>query len=217
LQLPLKVEMPYKMSIETTSILVLHEIVAAKFSNPEAWQQTILPDPSKLEPDWKTKTIALSMHGDEVPVTGIGKVWSRCALAFSWASMLALAGATVDVQSYTWGVFEKFVAPRTSTSLGTLGTLFAVMKWSFTALFYGVWPECDWRGIRHFDCTYMCCSYMCCTYMCCTYMCCTYMCCGAVFVHLWCSCGAALGQCWFSLWCNYRKFWDFINITLTHD
>ena len=83
------------------------------------------------------------LYGDEVPVAGIGKVWSRSALVICWLSLLAnAAGAnTADVMQYIWGVFEKFAVDQ------TMETFWQVMLWSFTALGKGEWPEADWKHI----------------------------------------------------------------------
>jgi hypothetical protein len=36
----------------------------------------------------KSKYLLISLHGDEVPVTGKGKVWSKSMLTFEWLSLL---------------------------------------------------------------------------------------------------------------------------------
>ena len=89
------------------------------------------------------------LHGDEVPVTGIGKIWCHQALAFSWASLIAhgLGGTVDDISIYIWGCFEKFIVPTIDETLGTMGTFFRVMRWGFEAMYRGRWPTHDWRGI----------------------------------------------------------------------
>ena len=44
--------------------------------------------PVKSKTRWEAKAIPLLFYGDEVPVVGVGKVWSRCVLMFEWFSFL---------------------------------------------------------------------------------------------------------------------------------
>ena len=55
--------------------------------------------PVKSKKRWEAKAIPLMFYGDEVPVIGVGKVWSRRVLMFEWFSILAQAAgaATEDV------------------------------------------------------------------------------------------------------------------------
>ena len=49
--------------------------------------------------NFKNLAIPISMHGDEVPVVGVGKIWARNALSFSWCSLInnALGGKGGDI------------------------------------------------------------------------------------------------------------------------
>lgn len=165
-------DIPYKGGIHPGSILLPHELFAHFFDNPDFWQQSVLPDQAKLEEFWRkfdghpvmtnhpikqkrnyrTHGVPLGLHGDEVPVLGVGKIWSRSCLCFSWCSLIANAcGAAMDnVMFLVWTVFEKFCIPSTEEFLGTMDTFFAVLRWSFQALFEGTWPRVDWAG-RQFD------------------------------------------------------------------
>ena len=95
------------------SMLLPHEMFASFFQN-DAWTQTILPDESKLRPFWdafeshpsfqnhplksmpnyKDKVIPLGLHGDECPVLGVGKIWCKCVLFFSWFSLMSARVST---------------------------------------------------------------------------------------------------------------------------
>lgn len=81
--------------------------------------------------------IPCGLHGDEVPVIGIGKIWSRSCLNFSWCSLLANAcgGRCEDIMFFLWSVFEKFAIASTSTTLGTVDAFFSILTWSFLAMF----------------------------------------------------------------------------------
>lgn len=166
---PMKVPMPYTTGIGEAHFLLPHEYFACMYEDSQQWKSKILPQEEQLEAfwnafehhptltghpikkkqHWKRTVLPLLLHGDEVPVTGIGKVWSRSVLSFSWMSMLcsALGGKGKDLTFYITGVFEKFATPSTEHCLGTMGTMWSVMLWTFQALWDGVWPSTDWRGI----------------------------------------------------------------------
>lgn len=167
---PFKVEMPFTDGSFMQSILLPHEWFSAMYDMKQAWRTCILQDDSKLAHFWevfgkhpcmlghpvkKTKdfqswAIPISMHGDEVPVVGVGKIWSRSALSFSWCSLInnALGAKGDDIMIYLWAVFEKFCVPAQRTRLGTMDCFWQILKWSFGAMYLGVWPSKDWRGQR---------------------------------------------------------------------
>ena len=170
LPMPMEVDMPYTKGNSKALITVPHEMFAALFSETRAWAQCILPSTEKLEnlwfsfsshpcmeghpakqvANWMRTFVPIELHGDEVPVIGVGKVWCFSALAFSWMSLIAhgLGSAVQDDTFYIWGVFEKFMIPSTDLTLGTMATLFRIMRWSFNAMYEGTWPTHDWRGIK---------------------------------------------------------------------
>ena len=163
---PLEVDVVYNTGEKATAAILLpHEYFAAIYASPDWWRRSILADesclyrfwnafkhhpcmdghPVKSKKRWEAKAIPLMFYGDEVPVVGVGKVWSRCVLMFEWFSILAQAAgaATEDVMQYIWGVFEKFAASH------TMETFWRVMLWSFTTLATGKWPSHDWAGVQH--------------------------------------------------------------------
>ena len=168
---PCILEIPYSNGHELTSILLPHEYFAAAYANPALWTSSILPVSSKLEVFWetmslhpmmlghpwhgrldgRTKCLPLAVHGDEVPVMGVGKIWSRSSLVFSWFSILAQGSGSnsEEVMFYIWAIFEKFIAKMEGASLGTMESFWAVMKWSFTCVWDGTWPVQDWRGCKY--------------------------------------------------------------------
>ena len=167
--MPMKVQMPYVDGEHFAHILLPHEMFAAFYENQEKWKESMLPDESKLpllwssleghpsmqahpitkQKDYKSTFLPLTLHGDEVPVQGIGKIWCRSCLAFSWCSLLAnaLGGKCSEIMVYIAGFFEKFVVEGTSSTLGTMGTFWAILRWSFMAMWTGRWPAADWRGV----------------------------------------------------------------------
>ena len=148
---PFHCPIPYKDGVYPGSIVLPHEMFAAYFSGVDFWEKNILPMekcPIKAKGNYRTMCIPCGLHGDEVPVIGIGKIWSRSCLNFSWCSLLANAcgGRCEDIMFFLWSVFEKFAIASTSTTLGTVDTFFSILKWSFLAMFQGTWPKKDWFG-----------------------------------------------------------------------
>ena len=68
---------------------------------------------------------------------GVGKIWSRSVLNFSWCSLLAnaLGGKMADIMLYIWGCFEKFCIQTTDNTLGTMDSFYRILAWSFQALY----------------------------------------------------------------------------------
>ena len=113
---------------QNQEILLPHEMFAAFFERKATWQKVILPaselavkfwQSQKNHPQWKghplekmtqqqlKKVIPLSLHGDEVPVTGIGKQWNRKMVNFSWHSLLSTTASVRDSQIFIWALFDK--------------------------------------------------------------------------------------------------------------
>ena len=103
--------------------------------------------PIKGRMGWKRKAVPIGIHGDEVPVVGVGKVWAKVFLTFQWYSLMAAATArsTTDLMMWIWGVWERFCIPG---ELGTIDSFMVILVWSLHALFLGKWPSHDWRGVQ---------------------------------------------------------------------
>ena len=151
---------------KTTEILFPHEVFSAVYHQyPEAFKKHLLPSEAKLGHFWKSvkdhpslvnhpifdegchKAIPLAIHGDEVPVVGVGKVWSKTFLTWHWYSLMAAAAttSTTDLMIWLWGCFTVYLENAGSV---TINTFLSMLSWSLTALFYGVWPSRDWRGMQ---------------------------------------------------------------------
>ena len=64
--------------------------------------------PIKAIPNWKRRCFPLSFHGDGVPVTGVGKSWSRTMHMYSVSSMVG-AGTTLQNMLLIWAVFKDAI------------------------------------------------------------------------------------------------------------
>ena len=155
--------MPFKgMQLQEQTIMLPHAVFSSFFHcYPNAWESTMLPNPNILEEFWaaqadhpatqghpiasqadKSKYLPLGLHGDEVPITGKGKVWSKSALTFEWLSLLgATWGPTRMI--WIWGGFDKLLD---TSDTGTLAVLFKILSWSLYWLQEGKWPTHNWKG-----------------------------------------------------------------------
>lgn len=157
--------LPFKdFGEQQTKMNLPHEVFSHLYTDqPEAFKAQMLPRPAQLPIFWRTvqshpamselseedlnKAIPLGLHGDEVPITGVGKVWCKAALTFQFFSILchACATPTKELMHWIWAVFEKLCLPGEN---GTVYTCMKVLKWSFQALKRGKWPTHDWYGIQ---------------------------------------------------------------------
>jgi hypothetical protein len=168
---PFRAPMPYTDGVQDSLLLLPHELFAYMYEKQHVWEQKILADPSKLPEFWdgmrnhpglaghplwnredhRNRCIPISIHGDEVPCFGIGKIWSRSVLSFSWCSMIqnALGASCETIMLYIFGLFEKFAQSSGETAAGTKDIFFRILSWSLLALWEGVWPSTDWRGVPY--------------------------------------------------------------------
>lgn len=162
-----EVELAEPVGKTTQEILLPHEMFSAIYhSYPCTWNKlmvdggedaleefwstqdehpTMQNNPIKERANYKRKCIPLALHGDEVPVVGKGKVWSKSVLTFEWLSLCG-TGATTSTLFWIWSCFEKLVVEGAG---GTLETVFQLLKWSFTCLFNGTWPSRNHQGKRY--------------------------------------------------------------------
>ena len=177
--MPIKVETPepFYMKLPSTNGLVTqammlpHEMFSAIYHRYRAvWEKCICPSGDaahsfwrtnvmhpamkaagffKTRPGWPQRYIPLSFHGDDVPVSGRGKIWSHAMTTFSWSSMLGV-GTTDESQFFIFGLFDRLNAHNAEdTSKDTLHCFFELLAWSFQALADGKWPSRDHRGRKY--------------------------------------------------------------------
>ena len=121
-------------------------------------QNILVGPPGGLEKFWETninhpgmeghpalvdlhKTLPLAMHGDGVPITGLGKIWSKTAWVYSWSSLLSDA-TTKDKQMFIGMVWDTLQGPN------TMNTFHSILAWSFKHLQLGIWPSEDWERTK---------------------------------------------------------------------
>ena len=149
--------------------LVPHELVASIWSSYKAtWHHSILGSEGRLQEFWnemeqgrhpavtpellgskprfRSTCIPLGLHGDGVPLTGIGKGWQQTITNFSWFSLLA-EGKTDETLFFIFALFDKLRVFGSDTN-ATAHRFFQLLHWSFRALFRGQWPAHDFEGNR---------------------------------------------------------------------
>ena len=153
---------------QVQEMLLPHEMFAAFFQCKATWNKVILPNidlPTEFwsaqknkHPQWRGHPIAklnpqqlkyvipLSLHGDEVPVTGIGKQWNRKMVNFSWHSLLSNVASVSDSQFFIWALFDKAGVHEEDDGYNTLWKFFEILAWSFEFLFKGIYPTHDVNG-----------------------------------------------------------------------
>ena len=97
--------------------------------------------------DHKTRCVPLSLHGDGVPVTGVGKSWSKSMEAYTWNSLLG-KGSTIMTNFLIFMFFTQLVIKNADFDLRQ--QFFKRLHWSFYWLFIGKWPSRDENG-KAFD------------------------------------------------------------------
>lgn len=160
--------LPFKAPHDTLSqcMLMPHELFASIFHYyPETWKTCVLPSEERLEQFWqnnrshpamesselqwidgyRTQVVPISLHGDDVPITGVGKSWAQLMTVFSWNSMVG-SGSTKDTQYLIYGCFDKLRAVEEDQSKDTLGCFFKMLTWSLRWLLTGLWPDRDHLG-----------------------------------------------------------------------
>ena len=157
-------KLPFKEIGPTNQEFLLpHEMFASIYEQfPDAWQHSLLPEQTELpkwweavashpqmvrhpvrdRSDYKQRCLPLLLHGDDVPVHGIGKGWTSKLTVFSWCSVLALDKSTRSKLFLTYASFEK---ARTKT---TIDEWMKILAWSLWWLFLGLWPDSDPDGVE---------------------------------------------------------------------
>ena len=88
---------------------------------------------------WMSNTIPISVHGDGVACTAVGKPGSKSFEAYSWQGLMS-NGNSKEAKLYILGLFESCKTEN------TMHAAWEVVMWSFHWLFEGKWPDRDHTG-----------------------------------------------------------------------
>ena len=164
------------LGLQDQEMLLPHALFADIYHKyPRTWRMTLRGENGKLDEFWVAQTlhhplledpdhplktrdtsrcIPLCLHGDEVPISGLGKTWVKKMCNFSWSSLLR-CGNTKDSSYWIWGMLEKVGVTaegdeaanlHRSQKNRTLQRFFRILQWSLFWLWMGVWPESDVDG-----------------------------------------------------------------------
>ena len=92
--------------------------------------------------NWESVFVPFAVHGDAVPCIRTGRAGTKSLDAYSWHGLLG-SGSTKYVKHYIVSVFKQ------SATKKTLPAIWEVLCWSFMALFLGVWPSTDHKGVAY--------------------------------------------------------------------
>ena len=99
--------------------------------------------PVARRPDHIEKAIPIAVHGDGVPVAGIGKSWSKSMDTYSWCSLLC-TGPTSAFLFVIYAMYTKLAVNLPNRNF--VEQFFNLLRWSLYWLYLGVWPLRDVRG-----------------------------------------------------------------------
>jgi hypothetical protein len=166
------IQMPMKNPdvVENVDVTFLypHEVFATMFeSHPEEFETRMLgrkvdqvqsfwesmrshpsmaDHPMTNQEGWETKCVPLQLHGDSVPVSGIGKAWSKSVEIYSWSS--ALGSASCAMSQVLVCLFHKLLVSK-QHGRDTMATFWKHLVWSFHWLMLGLWPAADPDGVQY--------------------------------------------------------------------
>jgi len=103
------------------------------------------PMRSRTEPgkEWYRKCVPLSLHGDGVPVTGVGRSWAKTMDIWSWTSCLVSTGTLLS-NFLIIGLYSAMLSKVPGAD--TEQAFYTALAWSLLALYRGKWPSSDWEN-----------------------------------------------------------------------
>ena len=150
-------------------MLLPHELFSVIYHSYKAvWSKTVAPSvdtvkkfwhavrlhpqmqdhPMKAKPSWNERTVPIAVHGDGVPIVGVGKAWSRMMTHYSWYSLIG-QGKTSSMLMWIWAFYDRLKVG--DVTHGTLHEFYKILHWSFLCLAEGKWPSHDPYGKAQLD------------------------------------------------------------------
>lgn len=166
-QLPLKEDSVQGWRMEQQHMLLPHEIFSSLFHEyPDAFRAYMAPSseaisewwaavdgsqqfrehPCRERPTLRTRGVPLSLHGDGVPIVGVGTSASKSMDVISFTSLLATA-ATKQITYMVWCCYAHLYSQAWGRR--TLDAAMRIIAWSLEALQMGRWPATQWDGSAH--------------------------------------------------------------------
>ena len=111
--------------------------------------------PVKDRSNFRDRCVPIGVHGDDVPITGIGKGWTSKMTVFSWCSLVALERATREKLFLMYAVFERMRAED------SMEAWMKLLAWSLWWLWLGIWPDSGPDGVKKLALQRMYVSFIC--------------------------------------------------------
>ena len=119
------------------------EVLDAFWTTVEARQDPrLLEHPMTSRSHWKRTHVPLSLHGDAVPVTKVGKTGTKSMDVYSTSGLLGV-GTTRALKLYTFGLFT---CSEVKENRNTMCKIWLILMWSLEAAFEGKFPSHDVYG-----------------------------------------------------------------------
>lgn len=115
----------------------------ASFWESQAGNPNLRGHPMLTRVNWQEKAIPIILHGDAVPVTGVGKSWSKSSLVISWTSLLA-KGSTIHCYNLIIAIMNTMFIK--ADNCNTVRAIWKIIAWSLKYSFSGMHPDTDMWG-----------------------------------------------------------------------
>ena len=115
---------------------------------PEFWagmgnHPGYLDHPVRSRANHTEMCVPLSIHSDGVPVSGLGKTWSRSVDVWSWSSILGV-GNTIATNFLIYILYWKLIVKVQGMDL--YHEFIQRLTWSLYWLWLGRWPTRNWKN-----------------------------------------------------------------------
>jgi len=123
----------------TQAFLLPHLVLASLYENFRgSWEKLVCPSADALQAfwhtqrghpglpgnpltrrrDWQRRAVPISIHGDQVPVSGVGRSWSKSLLIISFCSLLGV-GTTLESMFVIFCVYGHLLNPSSRKIMWT--------------------------------------------------------------------------------------------------
>ena len=96
--------------------------------------------PVRARSDHQTRCVPISIHGDGVSISGVGRSWAKSVDVYSWSSMLS--NTSTKLSNYLiYILYWKLVSPN--EHFNGFQKFLRLLTWSLYWLMLGRWPSRD--------------------------------------------------------------------------
>jgi hypothetical protein len=134
----------------TQAFLLPHLMLASLYEDfHDSWEKLICPSADALQAfwdtqrghpglpgnpltrrrDWQRRAVPISIHGDGVPVTGVGRSWSKSMVIISFCSLLG-AGTTLQSMFVIFCIYGHLLNPSARK------IMWHHLTWQFDGIYY---------------------------------------------------------------------------------